>query len=179
MTFVFIAGPMKSGKTLELVARVEPFAFAKKHILYIQPACNTREEHITSRLGVSSKALVVRSLADVTQEFDVVGIDELHMFPPEDSEQILSWILKGKSVVVTGLDVDYRGRIPEIIQRVLALKPDIISKQAVCEQCHVFDARFSQILLDGTAVTDGLPHIVPEDGTYQYEARCRNCFVRT
>ena len=178
MAFVFIGGPMKSGKTLELIARVAPFEFADKRIVFVQPKKNVRETNITSRLGVHTKALVVASLGDVSG-FDVVGVDEIHMFPEGDAGVIESWVREGKDVFISGLDLDYRGTMPPIVKNILELKPDtVISKQAVCEVCRTYDAHFTQILKEGGPVLGGLPLITPDDGTYAYEARCRKCFVK-
>ncbi len=169
---------MKSGKTLELIARVAPFEFAKKRITYVQPKKNTREEHITSRLGLNTRAVVVESLGEVN-DFDVVGVDEINMFEPGDAEVIEQWVREGKDVFISGLDLDYRGIMPPIVKEVLELKPDVvIIKQAVCEVCHTYDAHFTQILKGNEPVLGGLPLITPDDGTYIYEARCRKCFLR-
>lgn len=179
MAFAFITGPMKSGKSLELIARVEPFRFAKKKVLYLQPKLNTRESDITSRSGVNIGARVVSSLQEVDDSFDVVGIDEIHMFNVEDASIIDQWIRAGKDVFVSGLDLDYRGTMLEVIHKLLELSPDsMIVKRAVCESCHAYDARFTQVLDNGEPVLAGLPQIIPDDGAYTYEARCRKCFVR-
>lgn len=179
MTFVFITGPMKSGKSLELIARVAPFAFADKKILYISPERNVRESNVQSRLGINAEALVAASLKDVPTTFDVVGVDEVHMFDEEDASVIESWVKEGKDVFISGLDLDYRGGMIPIVQRIFEFRPDtVLMKNAVCEVCHVYDARFTQILKDGEPVRSGLPPVVPDDGTYQYETRCRTCFVK-
>lgn len=180
MTFVFITGPMKSGKSLELIARVEPFKFAQKKIAYIQPKRNVRESAISSRAGVDAEALVVASLADVPDTFDVLGVDEVHMFKEGDATIIEQWVRAGKSVFVTGLDLDYQGRMIPMVRRLFEYRPDtVIMKNSVCEVCHAYDARFTQILNGDGPVRTGLPPVVPDDGTYHYEARCRTCFVRS
>jgi thymidine kinase len=170
---------MKSGKSLELIARVAPYEFANQEVLYIQPEANVRDKGIVSRIGINTTAITVKSLRDITPLFDVIGIDEIHMFNPKETPVIDSWIKEGKSVFVTGLDLDYRGKMPPIIANLLELKPDnLIFKIAVCDTCKKYDAPFTQILHNGEPVLTGLPVIVPEDGTYEYQARCRNCFVK-
>lgn len=177
MSFVFITGPMKSGKSLELIGRVAPFTFAEKKVLFVQPKKNVRETDITSRLGARAEAVVAESLADIDTSFDVVGVDEVHMFPEEDAAVLREWVVSGKGVFLSGLDLDYRGALMPIVRRVIEMKPDeVIIKQSVCEVCHTYNARFTQILEEGGPLTKGLPPVVPEDGTYRYEARCRSCF---
>lgn len=174
-----IVGPMKSGKSLELLARMAPYGFAEQRVLYIQSDRNVRDEGVSSRIGINSTALKVASLKEVPSDFDVIGIDEIHMFDSEDARIIAQWLRdETKTVFISGLDLDYRGVMPAIIRDSLQLKPDsIISKIAVCDVCKKYRAQFTQILHDGEAVLTGLPTIVPEDGSYEYQARCRWCFV--
>ena len=180
MTFVFITGPMKSGKSLELIARVAPFAFADKKILYVSPGRNVRESNVQSRLGINAEAMVASSLSEIPSTFDVVGVDEVHMFDETDAPIIEQWVKGGKDVFISGLDLDYRGGMIPIVQRIFEFRPDtVLMKYAVCEVCHVYDARFTQILKDGVAVRGGLPPVVPDDGSYQYETRCRACFMKS
>lgn len=178
MALTLITGPMKSGKSLELIARVAPHKYAGKKILYIQAAKHVRDEGITSRIGIATKATRVASLADAGNDFDVIGIDEAHMFSPEDVTHISRWLEDGKEIVVSGLDVSYEGTLMPSIAKLYELKPDtIINKLSVCDICHQYTGKFTQILKNETVVTSGLPHVVPEDGTYEYQSRCRKCFV--
>lgn len=179
MGLTLIIGPMKSGKSLELIARVAPYEFADKKVLYIQSNKDVRDKGITSRIGLNTNATQVASLADVKNGVDVIGIDEVHMFPISDARIIEKWVRADKQVFVTGLDLDYSATLQPMIKKILELKPNnIIIKKAVCECCHKYRAQFTQILHNGEAVLGGLPPVVPEDGTYVYQARCRKCYVR-
>lgn len=179
MGLTLIIGPMKSGKSLELIARVAPYEFADKKVLYVQSKKDVRDTGITSRIGINTKATRVKSLAEVKNGVDVIGIDEVHMFPEADSKYIAEWVAAGKQVFVTGLDLDYSATLQPMIKKILELKPhSIIIKKAVCEVCHKYRGQFTQILHDGKEVLGGLPPVVPEDGTYAYQARCRDCYKR-
>ena len=170
---------MKSGKSLELISKVAPYEFAKKKVIYVQPSVNTRDEGVQSRIGINTKAISVDSLSKITDDFDVIGVDEINMFHENDANVIEHWVKQGKKVFVSGLDLDYRGKMPEIFKRVLELKPDIvISKQSVCDVCSEYKAQFTQILNRGKELLGGISNIAPEDGTYEYQARCRKCFVK-
>lgn len=179
MALTLIVGPMKSGKSLELIARVAPYEFAEKKVLYLQPHKDVRDEGITSRAGINTKAKRVNSLAEVNNGFDVIAVDEINMFPEKDAAVIANWLKKGKDVFLSGLDLDYSGTMMPIIKKVLELKPDkVITKLAVCEVCRSYTAQFTQILDNGKPVLGGLSPVTPEDGRYVYEARCRNCYIR-
>ncbi len=179
MSLIAIIGPMKSGKSIELLARVAPYSYANKTVLLVQPKQNVRDTGITSRLGLIKEALKVSSLQEITSEFDVIGIDEVHMFDPTDVEIIQGWALANKQVFVSGLDVGYDGRMMRVMKRIFELKPDtIIDKSAVCEDCKEYCARFTKIQKNGKTLRQGLPDVVPEDGTYVYKANCRRCFLK-
>lgn len=178
MSLTLILGPMKSGKSLELIARIAPYEFADKKVLYIQPAANSRDEGIVSRSGLKVKSIKVKSLSEIDNDVQIIGIDEAFMFSPDDIVYIEKWIVT-KEIIVSTLDLDYRRRMPEIVKRLLELRPDlIIYKKAVCDVCKSYDAIFTQIVHNGKAVTGGLPTVTPEDGTYLYQARCRACHVK-
>ena len=180
MPLTLITGPMKSGKSLELIARVAPHEYAQRRILFIRSTHNTREHDIRSRLGVNTQAVTVANLQEVGDDFDVIGIDEINMFDPSDVSYIASWLKADKHVFVSGLDLDYRGRMPEVVLRLLELQPEThIRKVAVCDVCHEYTAQFTQILDDAKPVLDGLPLITPEDNQHEYQARCRNCFIKS
>ncbi len=174
-----ILGPMKSGKSLELIGQMAPYEFTDGQVLYVQPAANVRDKGIRSRSGATIDAIVVKSLGDITTPFDVIGIDEIHMFDAKDAQFIDKWLLDDKLVFISGLDLDYRGKMPAIVRRLLELKPEkLIHKLSVCDVCRQYRGQFTQILKDDEPVVSGLPIVVPEDGTYVYQARCRTCFVK-
>ncbi|MEI6237092.1 MAG: hypothetical protein WCP03_00620 [Candidatus Saccharibacteria bacterium] len=178
MAYTLILGPMKSGKSLELIARVAPYKFADKKVVFVQPEMNIRDGRIASRAGIGTKAKKVKTLEDVNGKFDVIGIDEAHMFDEADYIIIKKWLKEDKEVVISGLDLDYRAKMIPIIKKLLELKPDrIISKQAVCQVCKNYSANYTQIIKNSKPILSGLPAIVPEDGTYIYEVRCRNCHI--
>ena len=177
MGLTLIIGPMKSGKSLELIARVAPYEFANKKVLYVKSSKDVRDQGITSRAGINTKAVHVSSLSEVKNHVDVIGIDEVHMFDEDDAKYIDEWLNNGKEVFASGLDLDYSATITPMVRRLVELKPELIlTKTAVCEACHEYRALFTQIIHKGKPVLGGLPPIVPEDGTYIYQARCRNCY---
>lgn len=178
--FTLILGPMKSRKSSELLSQMSPYEHTDQQVLYVQPEANVRDIGIRSRMGIGAAALSLQTLNEVNENFDVIGIDEVHMFHEDDQRVIDKWLVEGKSIIASGLDLDYRGKMMPIIIRLLELKPDkLVTNKAVCDSCKKYDARFTQILENGIAIHSGLPHVVPEDGTYEYQARCRDCFVKS
>jgi thymidine kinase len=101
------------------------------------------------------------------------------MFKPTEIQYVSNWIKDNKEVVVSGLDLDYQGKILDTTIKLIELEPDNISnKLAVCDVCHQYKAKYTQVLKDNKEVLGGVSSVLPEDGTYDYQARCRNCFIK-
>ena len=185
---ILIIGPMKSGKSGDLFSFFGPLGLSNVPWTAYMPSRNTRDNTIWSRMGRGgirfdqSKVYKVDTL-DISLETNdkVIGIDEIHMFDPNQAEIIGKLLAQGKDVVAAGLDMDYRGVVYDIITRLIMIGPDeIIIHQAVCDVCKQWNAHFTQILHNGIPVLEGLPSIIPDDKTheYDYQSRCREHFVR-
>lgn len=182
MELTLILGPMKSGKSFELINHFAPLKYTDTSFALFQSARNVRDGRIESRNGSGLEAIKVHSLSEaLAKDYTVIGIDEVHMFPEDDAEIVRELLKKGTRVVAAGLDMDYRGKMFGIVQRLLELGPkDIRMKRAACERCRKLDAVYTQVLLNKQPLTSasGMPSVIPEDGTCSYQAMCRECFVR-
>lgn len=179
MELTLILGPMKSGKSFDLISYFAPLKYTKiNHVLY-QSARNVRDEHVSSRNGVLIEAKKIASLQEALQsDVAVVGIDELHMFDPADVSAVAQLLQKGVKVVAAGLDMDYRGKMFDIVKQLLELGPkEVKYRRAVCELCHEPAAVFTQVFNSGVPITEGAPPVIPDDGTFTYQPVCHNCFV--
>ena len=180
MDLTLILGPMKSGKSFDLISYFAPLKYTDiPHVLY-QSARNVRDEHICSRNGIVLEAKKAGSLAEaLDQNFSVVGIDELHMFNPADVEVVAKLLDRGVKIIAAGLDIDYRGKMFDIVRGLLELGPkEVRYKRAVCELCRKPTAVYSQVFNNGAPITFGMPSVIPDDGTFTYKPVCRNCFVK-
>lgn len=180
MDLTLILGPMKSGKSFDLISYFAPLKYTDiPHMLY-QSSRNVRDEHISSRNGVIIEATKVGSLADaLDKDYAVVGVDELHMFDPADVAVVAELLKKGVKIVAAGLDIDYQGKMFEIIKGLLELGPkEVKYKRSVCELCRKPNAVYSQVFSKGVPLTEGMPPVIPDDGTFTYQPVCRNCFVK-
>ena len=184
--FTLILGPMASGKSIALIAELDRYEHAHKKVLTVHSTSNIREDDVASRIGLSRKAVKVEKLSDLSTqldmgEIDVVGIDEMLMFDPEDSFQtIKSWLFSGKVVVASSVDMLGNGSMSKTVKRLLELVPDVRYERAVCEECDAIDARFTKILKNNGEAIDRktFPDVVPQDGTYIYRPVCRECFYK-
>ena len=170
---------MKSGKSFDLISYFSPLKYTDiSHVLY-QSARNVRDEHICSRNGIVLEAKKVSSLAEaLEQNFSVIGIDELHMFNPTEVEVVEELLNRGIKIIAAGLDLDYRGKMFDIVKGLLELGPkEVRYKRAVCELCRKPNAVCSQVFAKGAPLTQGMPSVIPDDGTFTYQPVCRKCFV--
>ncbi|GAU92008.1 hypothetical protein RvY_04159-2 [Ramazzottius varieornatus] len=169
-----IFGPMFSGKTTELLRRVNRYRIAKYKTLLIKFAKDVRydEECVSTHdrhTGTARKALCLKECLAECEVHDVIGIDEGQFFPDilEVAEALAN---KGKTVIVAALDGTYqREGFGDIIK--LVPKAEKIDKlSAVCIICNE-DAAYTRRFTAETAV-----ELI--GGADKYMAVCRECFQR-
>lgn len=180
MDLSLIFGPMKSGKSYELISFFAPLSYTNLKFRLYQSARNVRDAFIASRNGPKLEAKKIASLKEILEDdVEVVGIDEIHMFQAADVSVIEELLKKKIRVVISGLDTDYQGKLFDTVARLLELAPkEIKYRRAVCDVCKAPDAIYTQIFKGSEPVTAGLPPVVPDDGTYNYLSVCRGCFVK-
>lgn len=166
-----IIGPMFSGKTTELIRRVERLSYGKKNIISINHQSDIRynSSNITSHNGSSIDALSCLHLMPIISkfdDFDVIAIDEGQFFDDivEFSEMMAN---QGKLVIVAALDGDFKqepfGQIPQLIPH--AEKIDKLT--AVCIKCGQ-DAPF-------TTRVSHCDNVIKVGGPEMYQSVCRSC----
>jgi thymidine kinase len=175
-----VLGPMKSGKSLELISMLSPLQFTRVRHRVFQSARHVRDTGVTSRSGGMLATTKVTSLAAaLDEELDVVAVDEIHMFDVADVAVVGDLLRRGTRVVVAGIDLDHRGELFGTVRGLLELAPDVVTyRRAVCDVCHEYRATHTQVLREGVPFMEDLGgRALPDDGTFTYEARCRTCFA--
>ncbi len=181
-----IAGCMFSGKTEELLRRVERARIARKTVLLFKPSLDTRysAEEVVAHHGRSLPCFRVpanASLHDLrtaagweTDTADVIGFDEGNFFGPEFPSLCEELVRSGRRVIVAGLDQNFRAQPFGPMPLLLALADEVLKLSAVCVRCGQPATR-TQRLVDGKPATGGPEVLV--GGQESYEARCRACYV--
>ncbi|WP_231959250.1 thymidine kinase [Paraoerskovia marina] len=176
-----VLGPMKSGKSLDLIAQMAPLAYSRLSCAVVQSARHVRDARIVSRTGASVPTVKLDSLRPLLDtDEDVVAIDEVHMFAPADVRVVEELVLRGTRVLACGIDLDHRGELFATVRALLELGPtEVRYRRAVCDRCQDLHAAFTQVLSGGLPFLDrlGASEPLPDDGTFTYEALCRRCFV--
>jgi len=180
MDLFLILGPMKSGKSLTMIEQFTPLKYTNISFGLYQPKKDVRNNSVWSRVGVELDGKKIDSLKDILNfENQIVGIDEIHMFKEEDVDSVRELLNRGIKVVASGLDMDYKGEMFGTIKRLLEIGPkEVKYKQSVCELCKDHNAVYTVISKDDKIILEGLPSVVPEDGTYKYIPVCRKCFEK-
>ena len=179
-----ICGSMFSGKSEELMRRLNRSEFAKQNVLTLKPSIDTRKSLscIVSHNGKERRAQSVinthESLRNILERaddsIDVVGIDEIQFLSLEIISVIQALLEKGKRVIVAGLDTDFKNEPFGPVPTLLALADDILKLKAICVVCAK-EAQHTQRLVNGhpAKYSDTVILIGAEE---LYEARCRDCF---
>lgn len=174
-----VTGSMYSGKSTELIRRLEREQFAKRKVVAFKPSVDTRYEAdaIATHSGQKVPCFLVETLLAIPEfadEFDVVGIDEASLFPLVSPSAISEIVDAHHLTIVAGLDMTYRREPFGMMPYFMAVADDVTKLKAVCHVCGA-DAKYTQRLVgDAPAPFDG-PTI--EIGALEsYQARCANCF---
>lgn len=175
-----ICGPMFSGKTEELLRRIRRAQYANKKILVCKHSIDDRYEkqYIVSHLGDKTKAEPLHSGSNllylIKKETEVVAIDEIQFFDLDIVSTIVEIRDRGIDIILSGLDLDFRGIPFGPMPYLLALADDILKLKAVCFKTGE-DAQYSQRLINGIPAkhTDPIFLIGSSDC---YEARSRRAF---
>jgi thymidine kinase len=174
-----IAGCMFAGKTEELIRRIKVLEFAKKRVLVFKPAIDNRfsNSKIVSHAGASVDALVVESAKDIldfiTNDVDVVAIDEVQFFD-RDIIAVCNKLAKaGKRVMAAGLDTDFRAEPFGVMPELVTTAEFVTKLTAVCMVCGAPATR-TQRLVNHKPASYHDP-IIMVGAAESYEARCRHC----
>lgn len=165
-----IVGCMFSGKTEELIRRLNRARYATPRVIVFKPSIDTRYavESVVSHsdfrfpcVAVSSPSEILRMVGDAA----VVGIDEAQFFDGSLVRVANHLADEGRRVVIAGLDQDYQGKPFEPMPELMAIAEYVTKTLAVCMMCGAPANRSQRLVPRDARVVLG--------ATESYEARCR------
>ncbi|PKL82126.1 MAG: thymidine kinase [Ignavibacteriae bacterium HGW-Ignavibacteriae-3] len=167
-----IAGCMFSGKTEELIRRLRRANIARLNVKIFKPKIDIRfsENEIVSHSDQSLPSIMVENPNEImalSEEAQVVGIDEAQFFGNELIDICNKLANQGKRVIVAGLDQDYRGIPFEPMPQLLAVAEYISKTLAICVVCGNPADKTQRKVVSTERVLVG--------ASDSYEARCRKC----
>jgi thymidine kinase len=168
-----ISGCMFSGKTEELIRRLNRALIAKQKVEIFKPVIDTRyhDTKIVSHNENAIRSTPVNFASDIlllAGDSNVVGIDEAQFFDEAIVEVCNTLANQGKRVIVAGLDMDFEGKPFGPMPFLLAVAEFVTKVHAICAQTGEL-ASFSYRLTENENQV-----MLGEQG--QYEARSRKAF---
>ncbi len=168
-----ICGSMFSGKTEELIRRLNRARIAKQRVEIFKPVVDVRysEEDVVSHDETSIRSTPVDTASNIillAGDVDVVGIDEAQFFDEALVDVCNKLANMGVRVIVAGLDMDFKGKPFGQIPRIMAVAEYVTKVHAICMRCGSL-ANFSHRLS-----TDEKLVVLGEKN--EYEPLCRECF---
>ena len=170
-----IAGSMFSGKSEELIRRLNRARIARQKVQVFKPSIDARYsfEEIASHSGQKHVSIPVTNTAEmlsqVEPDTEVIGIDEGQFFDEPVIDAVNELARSGKRVIIAGLDQDYTGKPFDPMPQLLSIAEFITKTHAICVKCGS-TANYSQRTVESEAR-------VEVGASDKYEARCRKCFV--
>src|SRR5688572_12738937 len=169
-----ICGCMFSGKTEELIRRLNRAIIAKQKVEIFKPVVDKRYHHenIVSHNENAIRSTPVNFANDIfllAGDCDVVGIDEAQFFDDAIVDVCNTLANNGKRVIVAGLDMDYEGKPFGPMPWLLAVAEFVTKVHAICAQTGEL-ASFSYRLSNSDKQV-----MLGEAG--EYEARSRKAFM--
>lgn len=132
-----ICGSMFSGKTEELLRRLNRARFARQRIEVFKPRIDTRynDEDVVSHDRNLVSGTPVDSSDNIlllTGGVDVVGIDEAQFFDSNLPDVCNELANQGMRVIVAGLDMDFQGRPFGPMPHLMAIAEYVTKVHAIC-----------------------------------------------
>lgn len=169
-----VVGSMFSGKTEELIRRLNRAKIARQRVEIFKPALDTRYhvEDVVSHNATSIRSTPITFPQEMllpASSCDVVGIDEAQFFDGSLVEVCNQLANHGVRVIVAGLDMDYLGQPFGPMPALLAVAEYVTKVHAVCVRCGDIATYSFRKAASAEQVLLG--------ETDSYEARCRHCFL--
>lgn len=132
-----ISGCMFSGKTEELIRRLNRAIIAKQHVEIFKPSVDKRyhTEEVVSHNNKSIPSVTVERAEEILNlagECRIVGIDEAQFFDDKIVDVCNQLANQGKRVIVAGLDMDYEGKPFGPMPFLMAIAEYVTKVHAIC-----------------------------------------------
>ncbi len=202
--FVLAYGPMKGGKSEEIVSIVRKLEIAKAKgfnnaYQLFKPSNDDRDGSFIVSRSTSNEALFRYPATFIDYEkpmtlidylhpsTKMVGIDEIELFHRDIVFVVEELLRRNIYVVGAGLDLDFRREPFGAMPQLLNLSTEKIHKTAICDVCGGIATLTQRLNSDGTGASSDSPIVAIEQQDvsgkklkqqldYYYEARCFHCY---
>jgi len=168
-----ICGSMFSGKTEELIRRLNRAKIARQRVEIFKPSIDIRysDVEVVSHNENTIRSTPVDTASNIlllTGDVDVIGIDEAQFFDMALVEVCQKLADMGIRVIVAGLDMDFKGKPFGPMPQLMATAEYVTKVHAICMRCGGL-ATFSERLTPEEKLV-----VLGEKN--EYEPLCRECF---
>lgn len=170
-----IIGPMFSGKTTELLRRLNRYKIAGKKVVLLRPFKDERDYLTHDKLSSTIDEVFISEINQVPispidderiRNASIIGIDEGQFFEDLYLVKIL-WANRNKIVIVSGLSSDANQKGYDSILDMIPISETITKLNAVCEDCGSDDGSFT--------IKKDKSNTKEIGGKDLYKAVCRSC----
>lgn len=170
-----ICGSMFSGKTEELIRRLKRAKIARQTVEIFKPTVDIRysDTDVVSHQGNSILSTPVENSASIlllSENVDVVGIDEAQFFDAGIVEICNILANKGTRVIVAGLDMDFKGVPFGPMPNLCAIADEVSKVHAICVQCGNLANYSHRLIANDKQLFLGEKN--------EYQPLCRSCYQR-
>ncbi|GAB4340452.1 MAG: thymidine kinase [Flammeovirgaceae bacterium] len=170
-----ICGSMFSGKTEELIRRINRAIIAQQEVRIFKPALDVRYDssRVVSHNKNALSSFPITHSSEILEKLGnckVVAIDEAQFFDSELTNVCVKLANDGCRVIVSGLDMDYLGKPFGEMPNLMAVAEYVTKLHAICVQCGEVAMYSYRLALSEKQVLLGEKK--------EYEARCRKCFYK-
>jgi thymidine kinase len=168
-----ICGSMFSGKTEELIRRLNRARIARQRVEIFKPVTDVRYsiEDVVSHNENAIRSTPVDTASSIlllSGDVDVVGIDEAQFFDNALVEVCEKLANMGIRVIVAGLDMDFMGKPFGPMPQLMAVAEFVSKVHAICMKCGSL-AQYSHRLSQNEK-------LVMLGEKNEYEPLCRECY---
>jgi len=166
-----VSGCMFSGKTRELIRRVNRLVEKDIDVRILKPEIDTRysSDEIVSHDGSRLPADIVSLDCDpFPMAAEWLALDEAQFFSESAAIKICAALQRGQNIIVAGLDLTSEGEPFGQMPFFLALADEVIKLHAHCSICAGFANRTYRVSKKTGTILVG--------GAEAYEPRCLRCF---
>ncbi|MEM7548807.1 MAG: thymidine kinase [Bacteroidota bacterium] len=168
-----VCGCMFSGKTEELIRRLNRAIIARQKVEIFKPSVDKRydDEKVVSHNKTTIRSTSIDFPADIlllASQTEVVGVDEIQFFDDSVVDVCVKLANSGKRVIAAGLDMDFSGKPFGPISNLMAVAEYITKVHAICAACGNIASYSFRLTKSEETVVIGEKDI--------YEPRCRRCF---
>lgn len=153
--------------------RLRRAKIARQSVEIFKPAIDKRyhNENIVSHDENTIRSTPVEFATDIimlSENSNVIGIDEAQFFDPDIINVVTLLANKGKRIILAGLDMDYTGKPFSPVSELMAIAEFVTKMHAICMKCgNIASYSFRK---------SGTQEKVVVGDKDIYEARCRKCF---